>query len=214
MLSRGSEGFLSRGMLALCLAACLVGALTGCVATRPRHVDNVCKIFSQYPKWYWYANETKKKWGAPVAVQMAIIHQESRFTADAKPPRQKLLWVIPWTRPSTAYGYAQAKTMTWKRYQRETGHRHSERDAFKAASDFVGWYGYQLRRRLGVPPDNVYAFYLAYHEGIGGYSRRTYFRKPWLIQVARKVAKRAQIYQAQLDGCRASLKRRPWWYIF
>jgi hypothetical protein len=32
---------------------------------------------------------------------MAIIHQESKFDPSARPQRTKLLWVIPWTRPSS-----------------------------------------------------------------------------------------------------------------
>ena len=92
----------------------LVGVLlVGCVSQPPRDVNNICNVFRQYPGWYKDALDVQKRWLVPVPVQMAIIHQESKFDARAKPGRQKLLWVIPWRRPSTAYGYTQALDGTW-----------------------------------------------------------------------------------------------------
>ena len=46
--------------------------------------------------------------GAPVHVQMAILHQESKFIPNAKTPRKYFLGIVPWGRQSSAYGYAQA----------------------------------------------------------------------------------------------------------
>ena len=68
--------------------------------------------------------------------------------------------------------------------------------------DFIGWYANQAHRRAGIPRSNAYDLYLAYHEGIGGYQRKTYLRKAWLMPVARKVANRAQTYRSQLAYCR------------
>ncbi len=65
----------------------------------------------------------------------------------------------------------------------------------------MGWYANQANRTAGIPRYDAYRLYLAYHEGIGGYQRKTYLQKPWLIQVARKVKARSQIYQAQLNRC-------------
>jgi hypothetical protein len=49
------------------------------------------------------------------------MHQESRFVADAKPPRPWLFGIIPWFRNSSAYGYPQAQDSTWDWYLREAG---------------------------------------------------------------------------------------------
>ncbi len=182
--------------------------LLGC-ATRPRpdHVENICSVFMQYPDWYRDAKQCETRWGVPVAVQMSIINQESSFSARAAPPRKKLLWIIPWKRPTSAYGYSQALKNTWKEYQLKTGNGDGKRHDFAAATDFIGWYSHQAHLQANILVNNPYALYLAYHEGIGGYSKRTYLKKPWLIRVAHKVSTRALRYQNQLIRCQAYLVR-------
>ena len=182
----------------------LVFVLISCVSRPPADVNNACNIFRQYPQWYRDTKDVERRWRVPVAVQMAIIHQESKFDGRAKPPRTKLLSIIPWKRPSTAYGYSQALHATWRQYKRAEGGGGvwATRNAFDDAVDFVGWYANQANRRAGIPRDDAYRLYLAYHEGIGGYQRKTYLKKPWLILVARKVKARSQIFQAQLNQCR------------
>ncbi len=184
----------------LAVSLAVIVGLAGCATTPPSNVDNLCAIFEQKSKWYKYSKCAEKKWGAPIPVQMAIIHQESRFNAKAIPPRKRLLGFIPWKRPSTAYGYTQALDTTWDNYMKNTGNYCASRKDFDDACDFIGWYINTSSRKLGISPDNAYAQYLAYHEGVGGYSRGTYLQKPWLIAVARKVAARARRFQLQLQN--------------
>lgn len=187
--------------------------LQSCSVSRPRNITNVCAIFHQYRSWYWDAQRTQKRWGVPVSVLMAIIYQESRFQSTVKPPRERLLWIIPWKRPTTADGFAQAEYETWWEYQDYTDNFSARRSKFKDAVDFIGWYGYMAHRKLGIPRNNAYRVYLAYHEGIGGYAQGTYRNKRWLRNVAWRVQRRAQIYHAQLVQCAASLQK-PWWHIW
>lgn len=175
--------------------------LASCVSKPPRNVDNLCSIYHQYPRWYKDARDVERRWKISIPVQMAIIHQESKFDAKARPPRTKLLWIIPWKHKSTAYGYSQALNGTWAHYKKTNGSLWSSRDNFAAGVDFIGWYANQAHRQAGISRDDVYSLYLAYHEGIGGFQRRTYLQKPWLIQVARKVKLRSEIYRAQLQRC-------------
>lgn len=179
--------------------------LAGCATPRPNHVENICSIFNQYPDWHTDTKRTEKKWGVPISVQMAIIHQESSFDGTARPPRKKLLWIIPWTRPSSAYGYSQALKNTWKDYEQQTGES-KKRNAFSDATDFIGWYSNQAHKKLGIQPTNAYALYLAYHEGPGGYKSRSYLKKPWLIRVSHKVSNRADTYKRQLAACEGGLQ--------
>ncbi len=193
------------------LTVCVfVLVLSGCAKTPPRNVNNICSVFKQHPAWYADTKAVEKRWHVPVTTQMAIIHQESKFNSHAKPERTKLLWVIPWTRPSSAYGYTQALDMTWSRYKRATGRTFASRTNFADGADFIGWYANQAHKRAGIPYTDTRALYLAYHEGVGGYQRGTYRRKRWLVQVARKVQTRARIYDAQLKHCEAKLKRKAW----
>ena len=46
--------------------------------------------------------KSEKRWKIPPYVLMSIVYQESSYKGDAKPDREKLLWVIPWKRKSTA----------------------------------------------------------------------------------------------------------------
>lgn len=189
----------------------LISFLLACTPPQPSHTENICQVFRQHPKWYWAAKKAKKKWGVPVYVQMAIIHQESHFDAKARPERGKLLWVIPWKRPSSAYGYTQALDQTWDNYQKNTGH-HGSRKNFVDGVDFVAWYAHQAHKRAKIPSNDAYNLYLAYHEGIGGYQRGTYNDKKWLINVAHRVQRQSSLYQVQLAQCKKKF-HRPWWYL-
>lgn len=189
-------------------------SLTGCVTAPPRDINNLCHIFKQYPDWYHDTRAVEKRWHIPAAIQMAIMHQESKFNAEAKPERQKILWVIPWTRPSSAYGYTQALDGTWGWYKRSRGKILASRTDFADGVDFIGWYANQAHQRAGISLRDPEALYLAYHEGVGGYQRKTYRRKPWLMHVARKVRTRAHIYQAQLKTCQDKLARKSWSQFF
>ncbi len=181
-------------------------ALAGCTTSPPSNPDDICEIFREKRGWYDDAADSRKEWGSPISVMMAIIHQESKFQAKAKPPRKKILGFIPGPRPSSAFGYSQAKTSTWNEYKRNAGRYGADRDEFEDAIDFVGWYNYQSYKRSGISRSQPYPLYLAYHEGHGGYNRATYRQKPWLMRVARKVESRANTYKAQLLRCEKELE--------
>ena len=145
---------------------------------------------------------TERRWGVPVHVQMATIHQESKFVGNARTPLRFALGVIPMGRQSSAYGYSQALDGTWKEYLSETGNRRAKRDDIRDATDFMGWYMTKTLNRNGVALDDTRNQYLAYHEGHTGFSRGSYNRKAWLVAVAAKVAARGDMYKEQLARCR------------
>lgn len=186
----------------------LLPLVTACTTSPPSQVDNVCEIFREKSDWYEEAADARKEWGSPIYGMMAIMHQESRFVADAKPPRRKILGFIPGPRLSSAYGYPQAKDETWATYQRSTGEYGHDRDDFGDAINFIGWYNDQSNKRNKIPKWDVYKLYLAYHEGQGGYKRGTYHKKAWLKKVAKKVSKQSWRYKKQLESCEAELKKR------
>ena len=198
---------------ALLLAAAAAVVALSCATRPPAEPDDICAIFEEKPAWYKDARRAAGRWGVPESVQLALIHQESSFRADARPPRRWFLFVIPGPRPSTAYGYGQALDSTWRRYQRSTGRSWADRDDFGDVADFIGWYAAEARERAGVAPSDAYGLYLAYHEGAGGFARSSHLEKSWLLRVARKVESRARRYEVQLAGCRARLES-PWWWPF
>ncbi|MET0065002.1 MAG: transglycosylase SLT domain-containing protein [Candidatus Thiodiazotropha sp.] len=189
------------------LFSCILLVITACSSSPPKNTADACSILEEKDDWYEAAQDSFEKWGVPIHVQLAIIHQESRFKHDAKPPREKLFWFIPWFRKSSAYGYAQVKDSTWDWYRSDTGNRWADRDDFEDAVDFIGWYVFQSHRKLGISKWDAYNQYLAYHEGQGGYKRGSYKNKTWLVKVARKVDQNAKRYRAQIAECRDKLEQ-------
>ena len=182
--------------------------LGGCSVSPPKQPDDLCAIFFEKDDWYDAAVDMNEEYGVPIHVPMAMMYQESSFKAQAQPPKDYILFgLIPWGRVSSAYGYSQAKTMTWEDYINATGNSGADRDDFADAVDFMGWFISQSHRINGVSKWDAYAQYLNYHEGWGGYKRQTYNKKRWLVGVANKVKARSLKYAGQLKQCEDELNR-------
>lgn len=198
-------------MAAACLAVSLLGA---CANVPPRHPDDVCSIFEQKRGWYEVAKRAEAKWGTSMHIPLAIMYQESAFRHKARPARGRLLWIIPWRRPSSAYGYAQAVNSTWRNYVETTGEYWRERTDFADATDFIHWYLHEAEVRNGVSRSDAFNLYMNYHEGFTGYARNSHAPKAWLQKAATAIQVRAQRYDRQLEGCRGRLERGFWARLF
>ncbi len=181
--------------------------LASCAVSPPQKPDDLCHLFQEKRQWYRAAKAAEKRWGTPIHVLMAIMYQESSFQAKVRPPMRYFLGIIPLGRLSSAYGYSQAKSPTWRDYQRDTGRRGADRTDFDDAIDFIGWFTAKANKLNGVSRWDTYNLYLNYHEGWGGFSRGTYHQKKWLKKVAKQVEKRANLYANQLKQCRVELNR-------
>ncbi len=194
---------MSRTLRALVLLVLIAGCGGGSDnSSPPRNLDNACSIVRERPEYLRAFKRTERRWGVPVHVQMATIHQESKFVGNARTPLRFTLGVIPMGRQSSAYGYSQALDGTWDEYLEDTGRRRAKRDDIRDATDFMGWYMNKTRDRTNVSLSDARNQYLAYHEGQTGYLRGSYNRKPWLLRVADRVEERAAMYQRQLRSCR------------
>jgi hypothetical protein len=210
--SRGST-VSSYPIFALATVVLILGSLPGCSGP-PRHPGDACSIFSERPAWYRATREAQSRWGIDQAIQLAVIFQESSFRAGARPPRTRLLGFIPWSRSSSAYGYAQVLDSTWALYRRSASRPRAERDRFPDAADFVAWYMDRIAEHAKIEKSSARLLYLAYHEGAGGYGRGSHLAKQWLLDASRAVAKRADRYRVQLVQCRERLERYRWWWPF
>ncbi|WP_417761161.1 hypothetical protein [Shewanella sp.] len=188
--------------------------LAGCATPPPKNPDNICEIFRENHDWYEAAVDARDKWGVPVHVPIAMMYQESSFKHNAQPPMEYFLGFIPIGRASDAYGYAQAKTMTWDDYVRETGNSWSSRSDFDDAMDFMGWFIWKTHKINGVSKWDAKNQYLNYHEGWGGYKRGSYWKKKWLVRVAKKVDARSRKYAAQYHSCQKELDSSWLWRFF
>lgn len=183
--------------LGLCLC---IFVLAGCSTSPPKNPDNICSIFEEKPSWRKYADKASNKWGVPPQILFAILAQESGFNSKALPPKNYFLGIVPWGRVSSAAGYPQAKDEVWSDYEKAVDHSAS-RTSMEDSLDFIGWYADVSSRKNGVSKWDTYNLYLNYHEGWGGYSRKTYAQKGWLLKVARNVSNKASTYGAQLKNC-------------
>lgn len=183
----------------------LTASLAACGGSRefesPRNLDDACALAAERPNYMRAMRRAERNWNVPVHVQMAVIHQESRFDGDIRPPFRYALGVIPMGRQSSAIGYSQALDGTWDEYVADQGARGADRTDIRDATDFMGWYMNLTVERNGIALTDARRQYLAYHEGHTGYSRGSYNRKPWLIDVARRVESRAERYRTQLENC-------------
>ena len=194
----------------------LSSVLLGACATSKAPVggyENVCEIFQANPKWYQAAKKSTAARGGNIQLPMSIIYQESSFKNDARPARERILGFIPGSRPSNAYGYAQALKGTWAEYEESVGSKRKRRDRFADAFDFVQWYIHKTHLRNKVSKWDYADQYLNYHEGQGGYSRGTHLQKKWLLDTAQRVDSRAKRYSKQLAGCADMLdKMKVGWF--
>lgn len=187
--------------------------LSSCATTPPSKTSNICSIFMEKSSWYRHAYKAENRWKIPIPVSMAFMLQESSFKAKARTPRTKLLGFIPWKRKSSSLGYSQAINSVWSEFQKATHNPRARRKSFKDSINFIGWYNNLSHKKLEIARDDSYNMYLAYHEGRGGYKRKTWQKKPELLTVARKVQKVTNTYKKQLSGCRKKLKKTPWWWL-
>ncbi|MBU2953850.1 lysozyme-like domain containing protein [Marinobacter sp. F3R08] len=202
----------------------LLGLLMGTWATLrfsllapdpPANQENLCEIFREHPAWYDYASESEKRWGTPIATQMAFVYYESSFRSHARPPRTLLWGFIPWTRPTTAYGYAQALDPAWQEYLQANGDGwFTVRTDMAHALDFVGWYNQLSHRYLGISYSAPRQLYLAYHEGRGGYARKSFEQKPAVMNLASRVQTRAFRYDNQLNACEQEFQCWRWYQVW
>ena len=163
--------------------------------------DNVCQIFSLHPTWYKATSSAENKWFVPMSTQMAIIHQESHFRPHVR-PGSGFLQFLGFGGSSSAVGYAQALDSTWKSYLSHNKIEQANRADFSSATDFIGWYVHTLHTQLDIPVTDTYRIYLAYHEGVSGFKKKRFEKKPWLMRVAKKVSVQERMYHRQLAQCR------------
>jgi len=188
--------------------------IVACTSNQQVNTADSCIIFDQKKNWYKATKKSYDTWNTPIALQLAIINQESSFKQFAKPERKKIFGIIPGSRPSTAFGYAQVTNPTWDWYKIKTGNKNASRANFSDITDFIGWYTTQSERLVGISKNDYYNQYLAYHEGQGGWKKETYLEKKWLIEVAKTVERNAKMYNNQLKECEQQLNKKGFFGIF
>jgi len=201
MRSRRDARRLWPGATLLGCAALLAAFSQSCAhPAAPRQVEDLCGLLAERADWHEATYRAGQRWQVSPGVLLAVIHQESRFRSAAR-PWWRLFGLVPVAPASSAYGYGQATDGTWRDYLRAAGRRGARRDRFADAVDFVGWYLDVIHRATRVAKHDAYQLYLAYHEGPGGFARGSHRTKPWLQEVAQRVATRANVWDEDAARC-------------
>ncbi len=188
--------------------------VVACSSSNNINSADSCIIFEDKRNWYKATKKSYENWGVPISFQLAIINQESSFKQFAKPKRKRFIGFIPGKRPSSAFGYAQVTNPTWNWYKSRTNNLNASRANFKDVTDFIGWYVNQTNKMLGISKKDYFNQYLAYHEGHNGWKNKTYNSKKWLIEVAKKVESKSNLYNNQLIQCENKLNKKGLFGIF
>jgi len=191
-------------MKSVLLLLASLGLLAGC-ASKPSHTNNACAILDQksglFVNWGRAAKSAERDWGVPMPIILATINVESGFQHNARPPRKKVLGIIPGKRQSSAFGYAQALDGTWDEYRRDSGRLAARRSNFSDAAGFIGWYHYQSMRKNGVSANDAYNLYLNYYLGHAGYAKGSGHNNAIATRGAQKMQQLASQYDSQLRQC-------------
>lgn len=171
----------------------LILLLSGCSSfenTSTSTPSDACSILSQNKDWFKASKKAASKWGVPISVQLSVIKYESSFRHDADAPT------------SSAFGYAQALDGTFEEYKKDTNNVGAKRSSYYDATDFIGWYFNESTRAIGHSAYDAETFYLAYHDGIGGYKKGTHLKKGWLLKKAELAQKTANTFRLQINKCK------------
>jgi hypothetical protein len=163
------------------------------------HPNNACNILNENDDWLYATHKSYKKWGIPVSIQLAFIKHESSFRYNARPLKKKGFFFDDYQ--SSAYGYSQALDGTWKEYKTKNNKPNADRTSFYDSSDFVGWYLNRVSKSSKIKKHDIYNLYLAYHEGVGGWKKRSYLKKRWLVKKAKVVKNSTITFSKQLRSC-------------
>lgn len=171
-----------------------------------KNKDNACHMLKENPDWLIAAHSSYKKWGTPISVQLSFVYHESKFVHNARPYKKDSRYPFGKKYLSTALGFSQALNGTWGDYLKETTIKNPSRTNFGHSVDFIGWYNSKSFKSLKIKPSDSYNLYLAYHEGRGGWKKGYHLKQNWLMNYAKSVSKKADIYSKQINGCNLRLK--------
>ena len=170
------------------------------------NIDNACLILKQNPDWHRALYRTQLVYRISIPVQLAFVRHESSFNHKARPVNNKKKWFIFNSYKSTAYGFAQVLNGTWDEFQTTFKNKKLKRTNFGHSVEFIGWYN-RKHINSGLDGNNISHLYLAYHEGLGGYKKKTYINKPCLVDYSNSVQKTSIKYSNQISSCNIKVKK-------
>lgn len=178
--------------------------LSGCTSlffenNSTSHPNNACHILKENSDWLESTKKTYQKWGIPASIQLSFVKTESSFIFNARPIKREGFFFDDYH--SSAFGFSQALVGTWSEYKDATNNPNAKRTSFSDSVDFMGWYLNNVSQQSSIEKHDIYNLYLAYHEGITGWKRKSYLKKRWLVSKAKKIKENTLIFSQQIRNC-------------
>ncbi len=190
-------------MKKLIVTTLLAFQLSGCAvfmeSNSTSNPNNACLILKENNDWLESSYESHKKWGIPISILLSFIKTESSFIYNARPIKEEGFFFDSYY--SSAFGFSQALDGTWTEYQFLNEKPNAKRTSFADSVDFVGWYLNRVSASSSIGKHDIYNLYLAYHEGVTGWKRKSYLKKKWLVKKAKKIEASTIEFSKQIKNC-------------
>lgn len=171
------------------------------------HKNDACKMFKENPDWLVATNRSYQKWGLPISTQLSFVYHESSFVYNARPlAKRSSGYIFGKKYASSALGFSQALNGAWGDYIAEQKPKNASRMNFGDSVDFMGWYNSKSFKQLKIKNTDAYNLYLAYHEGRTGWKKGYHKKQKWLMNYAKKVQNKSNVYSKQINDCNLRLK--------
>ncbi len=162
--------------------------------------QDACKMLIENPDWLHAIRQSHLKWGTPMSIQLSFVYHESSFVYNARPIKKKKGYTFGTEYASSALGFSQALNGAWGDYNKEQKPVNAKRTNFGDSVDFIGWYN-SKSFKMGIKPTDAYNLYLAYHEGRRGWQKGYHKKQKWLLNYAKSVQKKSEVYSKQINNC-------------
>lgn len=167
--------------------------------------QDACKMMVENPDWLHALQKSHGKWGTPISIQLSFVYHESSFVYNARPIKKKKGYAFGTEYASSALGFSQALNGAWGDYKNELNPVGAKRTNFGDSVDFIGWYN-SKSHKIGIKPVDAYNLYLAYHEGRRGWQKGYHKKQKWLLNYAKSVQKKSEVYSTQINNCNLRIK--------
>lgn len=163
--------------------------------------QDACKMLQENPDWLYAIKRTSDKWNTPMSIQLSFVYHESSFVYNARPIKKRKGYAFGTEYASSALGFSQALNGAWGDYKKEQKPVKAMRTNFGDSVDFIGWYN-SKSHKIGIKPTDAYNLYLAYHEGRRGWQKGYHKKQKWLLNYAKSVQKKSEVYSKQINQCK------------
>ncbi len=164
------------------------------------NVDTLaCQIYRERSDWFTAAIEAERRWGLPVAHQLAFITEDWGLEDGNLPTK----WRPDWTRPDrpTPGLPSGFYDQTWQQYVLQSGNASASPNAIEDVFGFMGWYFSSLAPYTGVSPYDPLAQHVLWRQGPDVFRAGNWQSNLWQRTQAERFASLTRLYMTDFENC-------------